>query len=201
MEQEEEEENSFCSAGAHFFSLNEVVTIFFLHGCCTVRVIAKLLQLSKRFRRKTWDFLRDPHHYHTLDWLTDLYKELWHYKDRNTMTPLRYYNLHPAFVRDAKNFDAPVLRVARLNTFAISTDPSGAIAIRPGMYRRVTDTPTTAWPAYDNGFVAKNEIFYWYIIADAICAAFDAMILINHHTKCDGQLTVDNDSELFLCVL
>jgi hypothetical protein len=197
-------------AAAEFFAL-DIAGAALLSAECSVPLVALLLQLSKRFRRQVWDFFRESSRYHlpaTLDWLRAFHDELACYKDKQRMPAKKVYNLYPCFVPPSKesqenNPTQSKMRVAKLVSQSLPGHSTQCIVLRPGFYNRSGDEGNkNAHPAYDCDCVSISSLFEWYLVADAICAAFDYMIHSNNTEKWDTEkIFCETDKELLLCAL
>jgi hypothetical protein len=57
-------------------------------------------------------------------------------------------------------------------------------------------------PTFDCDRINKNVIFDWYVVADAICGAFDYMMHTNASGKWDPRKpTSSHDYDLLLCAI
>ncbi len=189
-----------------FFALDTAVCCL-LNGQCSVRLVATLLQVSRRFRRQVWDWFRNPCNYcapRGANWLIAFFDELWHYKDNHLFVG-DVRNMHPLFVKRSETSLAVAgslpckMRVARLITYSL---PFAQYIVISPWFLITFDDLKSGGPAYDCDQVAASDMFQWYLVADAICSAFDQMIVCNARNKWDPKRpTCDQDKDLFMCAL
>ena len=177
----------------------------------SVWLVALLLRLNKRTRRLIWDYFRSlgPGRIRCTKLREDIWNRRALFHDK-TAPGEAFWTMHPCFImfpntplKDTMQWARP----ARLIACDVVGDEKNQkhVALYPGQLSgRVEHDMSIGCATYQHTYVDRNKcLFAWYLVADALCIAWDALILSAHRAKWDpAKPTCDDDCHsLFICPL
>ena len=165
-----------------FFQLEEATEILLRHAPLA-RLLAGLLQLCKRQRRRVWDFLSDPTKWDA-EWLANLCHDLFHYRKRHGYAMLSFRAMDPVFVRGATGYG--LCRFLDKDTLLWAT-----------VYHFAEDGSFPGWEAISMP-PPVAPLFDWYFVGRALVLAWDTRVL-RHSRHCwHDERVVWRDADLCL---
>lgn len=168
-----------------FFEMDEAVEIL-LSCVSTVRLVAQLIQVSKRMRYQVWHFLSNSEKCGT-GWVDHFCQDLFRYRDRHVYDTIEMRAMDPIFIQSSNGYC--LCRILNSKSALWTTfyrDPESNASSWPGWIVMTFKKPITL-------------ICDWYFVARALLINWDRRIF-KYNSNCWKQeniTTRDKDLCLF----
>ena len=185
----------YSEDAASFFYMEEAVEMLCVASPSPI-FIALLLRLSKKTRRRVWQYLIDTEKCAT-SWCDEFYRQLWQHKALRPTLGVDYRNLHPIFVDVGdrlknESYSLGKILIKKMHVKCLDVLVSAFFTYCP-------DT-TIAYPGWETvRGLDITEFFDWYFVACALSIRTDKMILFNALRRHDGDPIVPMDATL--CII
>ncbi len=206
---------------ATFFAMDCAVALLLGSQCegdDVISLVARLLQLCRRARRQLWDYFRTPSRVvYTKGWTCacGLYTQIAQRVARCVAggrqklllgaSPPEFDCLYPCFVPFPTTMGFAVYTPARLVAHpgdVLKNLRATKLVLRPTTRRLIAGCDIGS--VHQQCMVVDENVVLhaWYLLADALCAAYDAEALDEHRQKWDPRwATRGEDLDLFMCAL